>query len=321
MAQQNIDLGTRGDSNTGDFVHDALKKAEDNFTELYARPIPSGLEFITEDGNTGWRLIGKTETNYGSIGTNSVDFSHSISSSTINGATGNNSFAAGYNTEASGNNSTAMGYQSIASGFVGATLGYGGRATGTASFTIGYAHNNSDKIIASGTGSFAGGSVTLSGSRIEASGNGSFAFGSPNNGNSLASGVSSFAMGRDAEAQNSYSFAFGTRVIASGDSSIALGQGNEARSIGECTIGRNSTDYTSNNDLNDRIFNVGVGDTNVTRRDGFTVYRSGAAKFHPIAKSTITNASAGMFISNSEESNRLEFYDGTQWNIVNLTAI
>ena len=280
---------------------------------------PTGLEAIDEGNGTGWRLIGKNPTNYGNTGSNSVDFSHSISSSTTNGATGNNSFAAGYNTEASGNNSTAMGYQSIASGFVGATLGYGGRATGTASFTIGYGHNNSDKIIASGQGSFAGGSVTLSGSRIEASGQGSFSFGAPNNGNSLASGVSSFAMGKGVESQGDYSFAFGQEVLASGNSSFALGFGNNSRATGELSIGRNGTDYTSNDDINDRLFNIGIGDTNLSRKDAFTVSRSGAAKFHPIAKSTITNASAGMFISNSEESNRLEFYDGTQWNVISMT--
>ncbi|VAV83976.1 hypothetical protein MNBD_BACTEROID02-844, partial [hydrothermal vent metagenome] len=39
----------------------------------------SGLEKITENGNTGWRLIGKNPANYGDIGNNATDLSSSDS--------------------------------------------------------------------------------------------------------------------------------------------------------------------------------------------------------------------------------------------------
>lgn len=88
-------------------------------TEFMAVPYAlnvSGLEKITEGVNIGWRLKGRDETNYGDIGKNAVDFSESLVSSTINGATGDYSMALGQQSSAQGEFSVAMGNGSFALG-------------------------------------------------------------------------------------------------------------------------------------------------------------------------------------------------------------
>ncbi|MGB0294688.1 MAG: tail fiber domain-containing protein [Flavobacteriaceae bacterium] len=59
------------------------------------------LEPVTENGNTGVRLSTSNAANHGDIGSNAVDLSYSVSSSTTRGATGNYSTAMGYATQAS----------------------------------------------------------------------------------------------------------------------------------------------------------------------------------------------------------------------------
>lgn len=76
----------------------------------------SGLEALNDGNGIGWRLIGKNTTNYGNIGLNAVDLSHSDSGSSTKGAAGSASFASGTNTTASGINSFAIGSTTIASG-------------------------------------------------------------------------------------------------------------------------------------------------------------------------------------------------------------
>ena len=75
---------------------------------------PTGLEKITEGGNSGWRLIGMNPANYGNIGNNAVDLSISNTSSSTRGATFIGSFASGYNTRANNNYSAAFNEASIA---------------------------------------------------------------------------------------------------------------------------------------------------------------------------------------------------------------
>ena len=88
-----------------DNVELALKYLYDNTDKS------SGLERLSDDGsNYGWRLIGKDPDNYGDIGKNATDISDSSSSSSVNGATGDYSFASGRNTIASGLYSHAEGY-------------------------------------------------------------------------------------------------------------------------------------------------------------------------------------------------------------------
>jgi len=88
----------------------------------------SGLEQITENGNTGWRLVGQNPTNYGDIGIGALDLSFSSALSTIKGATGTRSTAMGYNAIASGQNSIAMGVLTRASGAHSTAIGSGASA-------------------------------------------------------------------------------------------------------------------------------------------------------------------------------------------------
>lgn len=132
--------------------------------------LPSGLEKITENDNTGWRLIGQDPANYGNIGKNAIDLSFSDVASSIRGAIGQYSTALGYQTIASDDYSTALGYQTVASNDYSTAMG---RETG-----------------ASGEGSTAMGWDTT------ASGNYSTAMGIT----TIASGLGSTAMGWDTEA-------------------------------------------------------------------------------------------------------------------------
>lgn len=67
------------------------------------------LELISESGNTGWTLFGHDLDNYGDIGNYAINLSQSSEISTLNGATGDYSFATGFNTRAIANHSFATG--------------------------------------------------------------------------------------------------------------------------------------------------------------------------------------------------------------------
>ncbi len=75
----------------------------------------SELEKLDEGAGDGWRLLGKLPSNYGNIGLNAVDLSHSNGASGVMGATGEEAFASNKSTEASGLGSFASGVGTIAS--------------------------------------------------------------------------------------------------------------------------------------------------------------------------------------------------------------
>lgn len=115
----------------------------------------TGLEAITEGGNTGWRLVGRVAANYGDIGSQGVDLSYSGSSSSTRGATGLYSFASGYETIASGLISTAEGIGTLA-------YNTGAHAEGDSTEATGpYSHAEGSNTLASGTYSHAAGSYTI----------------------------------------------------------------------------------------------------------------------------------------------------------------
>lgn len=97
---------------------------------------PSELEKILESGNTGWRLLGRDEANYGDIGQDAVDLSNS-NLPVDNGAMGDNSFTAGKNTRASGANSTALGEGSVTTGVNSTVLGQYNDNNGVNIFEVG----------------------------------------------------------------------------------------------------------------------------------------------------------------------------------------
>lgn len=86
---------------------------------------PTGLEAIDEGNGIGWRLIGRDPSYYGNIGVNAIDLSiNNLATSSILGASGSNSFAAGIETLASGNGSVAMGFGSNATTSFSTALGF-----------------------------------------------------------------------------------------------------------------------------------------------------------------------------------------------------
>ena len=98
----------------------------------------SGLEKITEGGNTGWRLIGQNPVFYGNIGKDATDLSISnIEPDAPFGATGNLSTAMGGSTTASGDISTAMGSGTTASGVDATAMGISTTASGNGSTAMG----------------------------------------------------------------------------------------------------------------------------------------------------------------------------------------
>ncbi len=97
---------------------------------------PSQLEKLTQNGKTGYRILGVNTANYGTIGTDAVDLSLTDGYSSLTGAMGINAFAAGLNTTASGTGSTAMG-GGTASGYRAASLGSFTTASGDYSASMG----------------------------------------------------------------------------------------------------------------------------------------------------------------------------------------
>jgi hypothetical protein len=120
-----------------------------NISFLTDGTIPTGLEIITEEGNTGWRLIGKDPANYRDIGDGAVDLSQSqFGPSSVGpiGAEGDRSHAEGSDTNAIGDASHAEGGRTHAEGFASHTEGIGTQAFGNAS----HAEGSSTRAFASG---------------------------------------------------------------------------------------------------------------------------------------------------------------------------
>ena len=98
----------------------------------------SGLEKITEGGNTGWRLKDQNSSNHSNIGNKAVDLSYGYYYSTTAGASGPSSTAMGVGTTASGDSSTAMGTNTTASGDSSTAMGTNTTASGNRSIAIGF---------------------------------------------------------------------------------------------------------------------------------------------------------------------------------------
>jgi hypothetical protein len=84
---------------------------EDNWAFLGK---PGELELIEENSVEGWRLYKRDENNYGNIGKDAVDFNITDGGFPESGATGERSFAAGFNSHAMGTYSFCEGYTNLA---------------------------------------------------------------------------------------------------------------------------------------------------------------------------------------------------------------
>jgi hypothetical protein len=186
----------------------------------------SGLEQITENGNTGFRLTGSDPNNYGDIGENSTDFSTQDQASSTRGATAPNAFAAGHRTTASGWHSTAFGQGSTASGN-NSVAAIGGTSSGAQSLSLGYQTNSSGQFSRSigVTATASGERSTAIGSNVTASANRSTAIGGDG---TIASGDHSLAMGQGNTASGNNSVAIGYATTASGNLSTSMGENTQA---------------------------------------------------------------------------------------------
>ncbi|MBI1342048.1 MAG: hypothetical protein GC171_03830 [Terrimonas sp.] len=178
----------------------------------------TGLELVTENNQTGWRLSGVDPDSYGNIGNKAVDLSASALSITNSGATGFTSLATGSGTTASGAFSTAMGNTTTSSGNYSMAIGLNSSSSGEGAFAAGGTSK------AEGSFSIALGKFTI------ASGKSSIALGE----SSVASANYSFTAGYEANTAGLYSSSIGYHTSASGAKSIALG--SETIASGEASI-------------------------------------------------------------------------------------
>ncbi|MCZ4072109.1 YadA-like family protein [Agrobacterium sp. LMR679] len=165
------------------------------------------------------------------------------------GATGNNSLAAGIEAEASGDFSTSVGYRNVASGewsnaigsdneAVGdqsSAIGRNNEARGTASSALGYgneASGNASSAIGNNNRTSADGASAV-GVNNRVSGAAASAVGAQN----TADGTFSSAIGVLNTASGDRSFAAGTESVASGESSVAVGNGAQAAGASSLAIG------------------------------------------------------------------------------------
>jgi hypothetical protein len=148
------------------------------------------LSSVTEGSYTGVRLSTSNADNHGDIGDNAVDLSVSYSSSIVNGATGELSFAigeetqasgvlsfaSGFSTKAQGDNATAMGTETTASGKHTTAMGDNTTASDYASVVIGQYNSSLSSVTTGGNATlydsdntaFVIGNGTGSGSRSDA---------------------------------------------------------------------------------------------------------------------------------------------------------
>jgi len=156
----------------------------------------SGLEQVNENGNLGWRLVGRDPNFYGDIGIDATDLSYSGTNDQPYGATGLYSLAAGSGTIASGSSSVATGQLTVASGDFSTALGRTSVASGNFSTAMG------QTALATGGSSTAMGFITT------------------------ASGSSSTAMGNRTTAEGRNATAMGTQTTATSYGSVAMGRYN-----------------------------------------------------------------------------------------------
>ncbi|MEX0982601.1 MAG: tail fiber domain-containing protein [Bacteroidales bacterium] len=178
---------------------------------------------------------------------------------------------------AKGDYSFAIGQGSVAEGLGSVSIGLGNTSLGRYSLAMGY------KTSSNGFGSTASGRETASngsystamGYQTAANGQSSVAMGLFTE----ARGDESFAMGVITEARGDNSFAAGTRSLAQGKNSIAMGNYLIASAGHEVVFGQYNAYYGANDpigwNLSDRLFSVGNGTGEASRKNAFTIFKSG----------------------------------------------
>ncbi|MFC0605353.1 tail fiber domain-containing protein [Winogradskyella pulchriflava] len=221
----------------------------------------NGLEAIDEGNGIGWRLKGRDVNFYGDIGNEAIDLSYSNTNSILNGATGDYSFASGYQTKASGSISTAMGSTSEAIGNLAIAIGSGAIASGDFSTSIG--------------------------TYTEAIGEKSTAIGLYTD----ATGRNSVALGSATESSGTYSTAMGSQTVASGYNSTAMGFETKAESHNSIALGRHNIGGGDPNNWvgTDPLFEIGNG-TFATPHNALTILKNGTITAPSLTNSLIETA-------------------------------
>lgn len=179
---------------------------------------------------------------------------------------GSGSIALGYNVKAKGSTSFAFGTDSEALGVGSGVLGVGAKATGQYAIAIGR--------------------------DARATGGNSNAIGYGAN----ATGMDALAMGYYSVASGQRSTAMGDQTIASGHTASSMGYQTKANSYASFAIGRyNDTTSVSANSwsLNDPVFIIGNGTSDVNRKNAFTVLKNGNTGINTHAPATLLHVRNG----------------------------
>jgi len=179
-------------------------------------------------------------------------------------------------------------------GLTGNTVGSNGKWTGTIdNYDYAIKTNNTTRLLFYANGNIsrnAGSTFTTAGLDLSTvasavTGVGSAAFGGAHN----AGGNYSFATGYLNYTAGQRSFAQGFQNNAYGESGSVFGKYNNSRADYEMAIGFMGTNYTSANNLTDRIFNVGSSqDGGTTPADAFTIYKNRKIKAQGYGTGAIT---------------------------------
>lgn len=229
------------------------------------------LEKITEGGNTGYRLKDADTNNYGGIGEGAIDLSTSFSTSSVNGATGDYSFAAGVGNQASGEGATAVGSYNKATGDGAYVSGRNNEASG-ANTRVSGNNNMATQASATADGTFNNATAqfaSVKGSYNTASGEWSSAEGYQNN----VSGRTSTVKGEDNVVSGDWSSAEGEDNVVSGDYSKASGLNNTVSGDWSSADGNQnivSGDYSKAFGLDNEIsglWSSATGDSNEVESD------------------------------------------------------
>jgi hypothetical protein len=154
-----------------------------------------------------------------------------------------------------------------------------------------------------------------------ASGNNSTSFGRDN----FSTGLTSFSTGAGNTASGENSFVGGSGSTATGSNTFSFGQSNVANSFGEVVLGNYATIGTlSNANSNtqffsaDRAFAIGVGSSELTRKNALEVFKNGRVRINEAYSLPITDGNNGQTLVTDGAGN-VSWRDANNSAIVSLT--
>jgi len=292
------DLDVSGDINIEDFETNELIVKQDTNNKL---KISNNTIQITKNNGTNWYNLIKTGSGQDAL----------IVGAKENTASGNQSYAEGYNTTASGNQSHAEGGNTTAAGIASHVEGFKNGDDyliyGTNNYYKGsrgsYSHCEGGNCSAIGEASHAEGGATLSiGNRSHTEGRGTITTQEDAHAEgreTIASGNQAHAEGSKTTASGQTSHAEGYQTVASANQSHAGGLGTISNTLGGYAIGKYNISGTN------KLLVVGNGTADNDRKDAFVVYDDGTI--------TALNGNNGIKLDPSNTSIKLTTDGGTNW--------